>query len=332
MNFIQVNKTLGIPKYRQIVSSIEQAITEGQLKKGDKLPSLNKIKIANNLSRDTVLMVFNELKNRGIVNSVVGKGYYVTSEDVTVSKKVFVLFDELNAFKEDLYNSLIKNLGRHVQVDIFFHHFNKKVFSQIIYENVGVYSHYVIMPANLKNTGEAISQIQADKVFLLDQVQAVHKNYPAVFQNFKKDVFRGLNEVADKLKSYKKLVLLFNEYKQPLGIKLGFEAFCKAQKLPFEIRTDRTGFTLNKGEAFMVSEDQQLIQIIKKIKEQNFKLAEDIGLISYNESMLKEVIEGGITTISTDFELMGQHLADMITNNTKSRIENSSRLTLRKSL
>lgn len=332
MNLVKVNNNSGIPKYRQIVSSIEEAITDGKLKKGDKLPSLNKIKEQHQLSRDTVLMAFNALKNRGIVNSVVGKGYYVTSEDVSVSKKIFVLFDELNAFKEDLYNSFITNLGDDAQVDIYFHHFNPKVFSQIINENLGVYSHYIIMPANLKGTEVALNQLQSDQVYILDQVQPAHQDYPAVFQNFEKDIIKGLNQAIERLKVYQKLILIFQEDKQPLGIKKGFESFCTNQNFPFEIRLNSSDIKLNPGEVFIVLSDRHLIQIVKKVKEQALNLSKDIGLISYNESMLKEIIEGGITTISTDFNLMGKNLAEMILNNTKVRIENPSQLTLRKSL
>ena len=111
---IQVKNKIGIPKYKQIIHSIEGAIKNGELKKGDKLPSINEIRNLNKLSRDTVLTAFNELKNRGIIKPVVGKGYYVSSENIDIQQKIFLLFDELNSFKEDLYNSFLENLGEHI--------------------------------------------------------------------------------------------------------------------------------------------------------------------------------------------------------------------------
>ena len=75
-----------------------------------------------------------------------------------------------------------------------------------------------------------------------------------------------------------------------------------------------------------------MIRVIKKIKEKQFILATDIGIISFNDTMLKEVVENGITTISTDFNLMGARLAQMILNNEHLKIENPSRLILRKSI
>ena len=67
MSIISVEENIGIPKYKQIVLSVEKAVSTGHLKKGDALPSINAIKNKFSLSRDTVLMAFNKLKFRGII-------------------------------------------------------------------------------------------------------------------------------------------------------------------------------------------------------------------------------------------------------------------------
>ncbi|HXJ98563.1 MAG TPA: GntR family transcriptional regulator [Gelidibacter sp.] len=332
MRIVTVKEKSGIPKYKQIVASIEGAIMAGTLKKGDKLPSLNSIKNQNSLSRDTVLTAFNELKTRGVIKSIVGKGYYVNSEDVEVNQKIFLLFDEFNSFKEDLYNSFLSGLGDNVQVDIFFHHFNPDVFSKLINDNAGDYSAYVIMPANLKNTEKIINRLPEGKVFILDQTNDALKNYPSVFQNFKKDIYQGLQGILTQIQSYEKLVLLYPAARQPQGILDGFKLFCSDHDLQNEVIDSLENRALSKGEVYMILDDKNLIRIIKRIKEQHFVLAKDIGLISYNDSLLKEIVEGGITTISTDFNLMGQRLAQMILNKEFDQVENPNRLILRNSI
>ena len=77
MSIISIQANLGVPKYKQIIASIENAIVDGQVKRGDKLPSINSIRNRFSLSRDTVLLAYNELKVRGIVQSIPGKGYYI---------------------------------------------------------------------------------------------------------------------------------------------------------------------------------------------------------------------------------------------------------------
>ncbi|QTE24018.1 GntR family transcriptional regulator [Polaribacter cellanae] len=331
MKMVSLKKS-GIPKYKQIVTSIEHAIVSGKLKKGDKLPSLNVIKNQHKLSRDTVLNAFNELKTRGIIYSVVGKGYFVSTEDVFVKKKIFLLFDELNSFKEDLYNSFLNSLGDNCQVDIFFHHFNEDIFNKLINDNNGNYSSYVIMPANLKNVNASVASLPKENVYILDQKHPELLDYPVIFQNFEKDIFNGLSNASIKLKNYKKLILLFPKERQPKGILSGFQLFCDANNFTSQVISSLENKTPQKGEVYLILDDKNLIRIIKKIKENNLQLSKDIGLISFNDTILKEVVADGITTISTDFNLMGEKLAQMILNNEHSKIENPSALILRKSL
>ncbi|SDR68552.1 transcriptional regulator, GntR family [Polaribacter sp. KT25b] len=332
MKIVSLKKDSRTPKYKQIVVAIENAIVDGLLKKGDKLPSLNVIKNENSLSRDTVLTAFNELKNRGIIHSVVGKGYYVSTEDIDVKQKIFVLFDELNSFKEDLYNSFLLNLGDNIQVDIFFHHFNYDVFAKLINDNIGNYSSYVIMPANLSDTENVIQNLPREKVYILDQVHKGLEEYAAIYQNFEKDVFNGLSSGISSIVKYQKIVLLFPDEKQPEGILKGFIQFCEKYKIEHEVVASIKGRVPEIGELYVVLDDQNLIRIIKKIKENKLVLAKDIGIISFNDNLLKEVVEDGITTISTDFNLMGERLAQMILNNEEVKIENPSSLILRKSI
>jgi DNA-binding LacI/PurR family transcriptional regulator len=48
--------------------------------------------------------------------------------------------------------------------------------------------------------------------------------------------------------------------------------------------------------------------------------------------MLKEIVAGGITTISTNFRHMGACLAEMVLKNYRGKIDNPSGIILRKSL
>lgn len=332
MTMISVKDNVGIPKYKQIVLSIEDAIRSSQLKKGNKLPSINTICNRFELSRDTVLMAFNELKTRGIVHSIAGKGYYVKSEDISVAKKIFLLFDELNAFKEDLYNSFLNEMDADVQVDIFFHHFNFDLFTKLIYDNIGAYNYYVIMPANFKNTYEVLEKLPSNLVYILDQTNEELASFPAIYQNFEKDIFESLNQASSLINKYESLILLFPERKQPEGMLRGFQNFKKSLRIPQEVITTLQDRTPKKGEVYLVLDDSTLIVLIKKIKAESLIIGKDIGIISYNDTMLKEIVEGGITTISTDFKMMGKRLASMILSEEKSQIENPNYLIIRNSL
>jgi DNA-binding LacI/PurR family transcriptional regulator len=66
--------------------------------------------------------------------------------------------------------------------------------------------------------------------------------------------------------------------------------------------------------------------------EQGFDLGAEVGIVSFNDTVLKEVVAGGITTISTDFNRMGETLAEMIMEKRRDQIANPATLIRRKSL
>lgn len=332
MKVINVQKNQGIPKYKQIIYSIEKTIEEGNLKKDERLPSINKVCLEFSLSRDTVLQAYEELKKRGIIYAILGKGYYIKSTEVRIKQRIFLLFEELNIFKEDLYNSFLENIGRDVQVDIFFHHFNLQVFQKLINDSNGNYTKYIIMPTNLVGAAAIIETLPVNEVYILDQTNPELKSYPAVFQNHLKDIYNGLIKGKSRLNKYEKLIMIFPGFREPLGMKIGFENFCKDFAFDYEIITEFKNKEIKKGEVYVIPSDRDLVQVIEKAKLQELKLGNDYGIISYNETPLKKIVENGITTISTDFEAMGKILAQMILKGKKEQIENKSALIIRNSL
>ncbi len=332
MKLISIQNNKGIPKYQQIITSIEVALQQELLQKGDRLPSVNKVRLEFSLSRDTVLLAYDELKKRGIIYAIPGKGYYVKSVEVSIKQKIFLLFDELNIFKEDLYNSFLENIGTTAQVDIFFHHFNVPVFQKLIHDSNGNYTKYIIMPTNLEEAASIIKTLPVQDVYILDQTNPELLNYPAVYQNFVKDIYEGLLKGKSKLNKYKKLIMIFPGFREPLGMKIGFEKFCNDHAFEYEIITEFKNREITKGEVYIIPSDRDLVSVIEKAKIQNLQLGTDYGIISYNETPLKKVVENGITTISTHFEMMGQLLAQMILKGKKEQIENKSDLILRNSL
>ncbi|MFC6877095.1 GntR family transcriptional regulator [Flavobacterium myungsuense] len=332
MKLISVQSNSGIPKYKQIISSIEKAIEEEKLVKGEKLPSINKVCTAFSLSRDTVLQAYEDLKKRGVIFAVLGKGYYVKSTQIKIKQRVFLLFEELNIFKEDLYNSFLENIGRNVEVDIYFHHFNIQVFEKLIKDSNGNYTKYIIMPTNLVNAEFYIKTLPVNEVYILDQTHSELKQYPAVFQNHKKDIFEALFKGKHKLLNYKILILIFPGYREPIGMREGFENFCNDFSFENEIITEFSDREIKVGEVYIIPNDRDLVSVIEKAKSQNLKLGSDFGIISYNETPLKKIVESGITTISTDFRAMGKIMAEMILNGQKKQIENKCSLIIRNSL
>lgn len=332
MKLISVQVNNGIPKYKQIISSIEKAIVEKKLVKGEKLPSINKICLEFSLSRDTVFQAYEELKKRGIIFAILGKGYFIKSTEINIKHRIFLLFDELNIFKEDIYNSFLLNIGKDVQVDIFFHHFNIEVFKKLINDSNGNYTKYIIMPANLDEAPSLIKTLPVNNVYILDQTNIELEEFPSVFQNFVRDIYDVLLIGKPELDKYKKLIIIFPGFREPIGMKIGFEKFCNDFQFEYEIISEFLDKNIKVGEVYLIPNDRDLVRVIEKSKVQNLQIGIDFGIISYNETPLKKVVENGITTISTDFIAMGKIVAEMILNGNKQQIENKCSLIIRNSL
>jgi DNA-binding transcriptional regulator YhcF (GntR family) len=332
--FIAINSSSETPKYQQIISGVIEALNNKKLKKGDKIPSLNQLMKEFNLSQDTVLNAYNELKARGIISSAVGKGYYIARSGIPVRYKVFVLFDKLTAYKEILYESLKASIGNKGELDIYFHHSNNKVFKQLIDNAIGNYNAYVIMPVDQKPALKYMETIPDKQLYLLDRGSSIFKKrYAGVFQNFQIDTFNALSQGYELLKKYSGLKIICNDNRDHLrNIISGCEKFCHEKKMRFDHLYRVYNEEIKKGTAYLIINDNDLVSLVLKINQKKLQIGKDIGLISYNDTPLKQITAGGITTISTDFEMMGKTLGKLILQGEQKAIHNPSKLIIRNSL
>jgi DNA-binding LacI/PurR family transcriptional regulator len=75
------------------------------------------------------------------------------------------------------------------------------------------------------------------------------------------------------------------------------------------------------GTCYINIAEDDLVKLLDKIIKKNLQIGKDVGVISYNETPLKKFILNGITTISTDFEMMGKMAAELIKNRSKDHVE-----------
>lgn len=328
-------KNSGTPKYKQLVNGILEAIANDKLKINDKLPSLNTLMNKFNLSQDTVLNAYNHLKAKGIISSAIGKGYFVLNDKTIEEHKVFVLFDNFTFYKENLYNSLNHAFHGQGTIDLFFHHNNATQYKKLISDAAGNYTSYIIMSIeDLELDNFIIATLPPKNVYLLDIAsERLKKKFPFVAQNFEKDIINCLNSDLKKIKKFSRIRFL-NSSKRPhiLRIKKGLKTFSKNKNFYFNAIEDITKSKIFKGDLFFVINDRDLIKLIEKSKNEKMSIGEDIGIISYNETELKRVIHNGISTVSTNFELMGKSIAELVLTKSRNRIYNEASLTVRDSI
>ncbi len=337
LQLIQVEDHLRTPKYRQIVRCLINAIKRGIVEVGQPIPSINAISEEFLLSRDTVVKAYNELRERGVIASKHGKGFYVISTEVEKEYNVFLLFNKLSAHKKTIYEAIVQTLGKEAKVDLYVYHNDFMTFKNQIESNLGQYTHYIIISHFYgvnRPVSEVLEQIQKEKLVILDRkVKGLQEQYPAVYQNFTEDIFRALKEALPRLKDYDRLNMVFpaSSY-HPDDIRLGFVNFCEETGIPYQVLPAFQYQETSSKEAYIVLEDADLVALLKTAKAYKLTLGKDIGVISYNENPLKEFIAGGITVMSTDFQKMGETAAQMVLKGKVEEVENPFMLIWRESL
>ncbi|GAA4443526.1 hypothetical protein GCM10023091_32280 [Ravibacter arvi] len=335
---ITIDPDSPVPKYKQIISLVAQAVKTGVLKQDEQLPSINEMSESNYLARDTVEKAYNELKERGFIKSVRGKGYFAQSG--TSNKiKVLLILNKMSPYKKIIYYAFIKALGDAAVVDLYIHHYNAVLFKEILEENLARYNYVVIMPhfyegTNKVNVSELLARIPSHKLVLLDRdYPDLPGPYLAIYQDFEKDIFRALESGDDLLQKYRELVLVFPVDEQyPPEIIRGFKSWCISYKKDFRIIDNAVSENITEGTAYIMVEETDLAELIKKVRNSNLKLGKQIGLLSFNDTTLKEVLADGITVITTDFETMGRTAAALLLDGKQIKVKNPFTMIRRNSL
>ncbi len=324
-----VNPQSNLLKFQQLIDSINEAISKNLLQVGDMLPSVNQICKESALSRDTVFKAYAELKNRGVIESVPNRGYFI-AKAVT---KVFLFLDTFKAYKEVLYGSFLENLPDNIAVDLHFHHYNIDDFEKIIKESIGKYTKYIIMNFDHERVPEITKQIPASKLLVIDWDVNAQSGTSTINQDFGQSLYDSLESGLDLIRKYEKFVYLYPSFTYHPKVSINFfEKFCSDYKISHNTLYDFKKFDLQKGELYLLVSDRTLAKFLDQCHQKNLVLGQDVGVISYNETPMKKYVKDGITVISTDFELMGKKIAEFVTTGEKVNMVIPTKLTIRKSL
>ncbi|MFD1145121.1 GntR family transcriptional regulator [Larkinella insperata] len=333
---LQAHPVSGQPKYQQLIESVLAAIEHGTLAHGKQLPSISELAGSQKVAKVTVAKAYEELRQRGIIRSQHGKGFYVASTDVRAPLNVLVIFDTLNAYKETLYDALKAALPPDTALSIFFHHYNPQIFENLIRNGVGHYNAYVIMPHFDEDVSAIVDLLPKDKLLLIDQaLPRLEGSYAAVYQDFEQDIYQALTSALPDLRKYRKLTLVQSKARFqyiPPGTLTGFKRFGETAGMACKLVDDYSDDLVQPGEAYLLFADRDLIQFIKHANQMNWRLGRDVGLISYDDTPVKEILAGGITVISTDFARMGQTAGQLLTERSRVQVANPGGLISRQSL
>lgn len=337
INELEIAESSQDPKYLQLAEEIIRQIDEGNLEVNQRLPSVNQLSKELRISRETVFKALNYLSEKGIVRSAKRRGYFIQKVSVRPKMRIFMMMDKLTAFKEELYEAVFETIGDKGEVDVFFHHHNPAIFQALITDNLQHYTHFIIVTFMREDVSETLNLIPPEKRIILDcQETGLEGEFTMVYQDFAANVFNALMEAQEHLAKYQKLILVVPSHISHFAeVELGFARFVKETGFPSEICTEVEELEFKSGNVYFTlraKDDRDLVKVVKLCRKNQLKLGKNIGLITYNDTDVKEILEGGITTVAVDFKRMGELTAQKILQKVRDFEAVPSKLILRKSL
>jgi DNA-binding transcriptional regulator YhcF (GntR family) len=319
---IKININSQIPVYKQLINSIEDLINSGVYSNGYFLPSMNDLSNELEISKETVKKAYSILRENGIIDSAHGKGFYV-SNSTNKKSKILLIFDKISAYKLVSYNSFANTIGDFADINIRLHNQDIDAFEKFIDESIDKYDYYVVtshFPFTIdiqKRALKALNRIPNRKLILMDHnIKGLSGKFGAIFQDYEQDIQDGLFQGIEDIKKFKKLnVISMKGSLYAPFIQKGIDKFCTENNINYQIYSGILPKKIEKNEVYLILNGQldiELIEIVRTAKLNGFEIGKDIGLISYNESPINEIILSGLTVLSTDFKQMGEIAAKMI--------------------
>lgn len=336
---IKIDISSKIPVYKQIIQKILDLVNTKKYTKGDYIPSMNELADQLQISKETVKKAYSTLRDRGIIESSHGKGFYITNNGKN-KIRILLIFDKISTYKQVLYSSFVSNIGVSSEITIRLHNQDIDLFEYFIDENLDKFDYYLItphfplVPEIQKRAVKILRRIPNRKLLLLDRlIEGLSGNFGCVYQDFENDIFDGLTQGIEVLKKFKKLnvVMMQGSMYAPL-IEKGINKFCIQNQISYEVHKNINKDNIQKQEVFLILNSQldyELIELVRIARIKGHKIGKDIGIISYNESPINEIVLDGLTVVSTDFKQMGELAAKIILNKSFKKIRCNFQLTRR---
>lgn len=303
----------GYSKHEQLVQGFINSIDARILVKGDQLPSVNVMIRETGFARETIVKGYKELIERGIIESKRGMGYYISNTDTGQPVKVALILYAFDSIQETFYNAFRDLLVPDVQVDVFFHHQNIDTFESIISNISGKYGMYVVTPMPHPRTAEILKVLPLHKFLMIDRFEPVAGDFSYVTQEFEASSYRVFVELLDRIRSFEEMIFFSRPNSDlPVEIMKAFKRFVKDHDIKYQVKKEYVPGSVEKGKIYFICNDRQLWTMLKDCTIQGIKPGEEVGILSQDDDPIKEFICDGITTYSTDFQLMAQKAAQFV--------------------
>lgn len=326
-----------LPKYQQFVNILLHKMNHGELKKGDKLPSIVESSLSYGLSRDTVLRAYKKLYNKGVITSIYRKGYFVSQSSFgKLKKNVLVAVSELTSANYMFYERLSKEMDQNkMQCDLRIYNNSLDRLENVIREAEGNYHTFILEPqmhALEKILQLSQSKIVSDEIIILNDETIGPAQYGRhVFLNIEKAIHESLKKLSLRFDRYHtiNLVLPAKEY-FPYKLITGFFNYCdqndKQGNLLEEINT------IAQGNAYILIDEESLFDFLNLSNLNQTEIGTDVGVLTLFERQYLKHLKIPVSSLNWFNDRLVECIMCSIQNSKYKCQKSDVELTIRESL
>lgn len=340
----RINDSIGQPKFLQIAERIQELIGSGRLSLGDRLPSVNEVISHFSVSRDTAVKAYQELKDKGIIESTPNKACFVSNvllrDDV---RRILFLSDSMTPYKERMYYGLVDTLEPGYYVDIVTHGDNFDIL-KAVYEKYKAMRNcvalLVIPTAAQSREQDYFKYVNPGNLCFLDR-RLPGLNHPAIWQDFKNGFYGALSAKATVLSRYSRVIFLTKFFTNPIieEMKEGIETFAASHKLPFvhqhTLFTDKEikgKIDPVEGDLYLILDDHLLVAAMDACAAKGLVPGRDVGFIAINDGLFYDHLPIPVSVLTADFYSIGVAAARFVMSGAVKPGPVDTRLIVRQSL
>lgn len=325
------------PRYRQLVSSIVSAVEQRVLQPGDLLPSINEVCFNYDISKGTVTKAYKELQQQGVIVSSPGKASRIALQPSGARLPVLVLLQAVCERKQQWLAAFTAALESEASVEVRIANCPFADLQELL-ERSGHRYRYCVLWAE-GPFDEAFERWTRTNP-LKDKLVVVQRcNRPVPVGLFaqvncseKKGFTAALEEQQFRLQRYQRFVFVQagNSLDSAQHCQ-SIREFCAAHHFSFAARPAEEP-AIEKQAVYVCSNEEAMVSLVKKIKTSGLSIGRDVGVVALFESPLMGFLENGITTLSPDYPVVGEHLASLLLQGKRGRLTVPFRTVVRRSL
>jgi hypothetical protein len=173
---------------------------------------------------------------------------------------------------------------------------------------------YVVAPIQTLESIKILKSFQPEKLLLIDRYIKMPEGFSNITQEFENTTYTNLVTLLPQIKKHEKFILFYqDDLDFPEGIKNAFLKFTDDYQLNGVVEKKYKPNSVQKGILYFFIADTFLWELLRDCKNNALEPGTDVGILAHNDNTVKEIIFGGITTLSTDFKQMALEAAKYVT-------------------